>query len=1229
MEMFFAYKKLLVVCLILHGRSGLIRIRAVSTNWETSQNGSIHRQRRGVGSKDASYIKAPEKEVVLGLLIPYNVTDEAGISGYSGGQYYAAAFMLAIEDINNRTDLLSNVKLRYVWNDTRCLVDLAIKSQIWQHCSFRSSERTGVDAFIGTGCKCTTAVRNAVAMNLPIISHMCLDPQLANRTIYPTFARTVAMYKHLAPTLISLFDAFKWKRVAVFIERSALHEDAAEYVVWKMKQENMTIAVKHYLPSPPNYVPMLNDSDELVIKMRDAKRKARIILFLTSYPIAREALYVAFTESMINGEYAFIVCMKDVDEVKRNLKHQFKWYISHFTQTLHTSLDAKKALEAALILAPKLPEAKYSKFIHRLKTAMGMAPFFSNTYIGKVNGTHMEKSQSAPPLWGARAYDAVQLYALGLNKTLQQGKHVRDGRALINNIRSTTFRSILGHDIFVDENGEVGLNYTVLEKRGKRVEKIGEFVLEHPVDKNTSKVKRKVKLVLSKKIMWPGDGTVPRDSPKCGFEGEKCLPDPQQKEDKGHLFMAIAVALSIVGIVLFIIPVVMYRQYRLERELTSQLWKIDPNDLYVYDGRAPSCSSFGSITSNSWSIIEKGPREKFTTVAIYKGNFVAVKKVNKRTVELGRNVLMELKQMRDIRHENVNMFIGACTEPENILIVTQYASKGSLQDVLENETIKLDNLFILSLLYDIVKGLLYLNTTEIRVHGNLKSSNCVIDSRWVLKLTDFGLYHFKAKQENGDMQTREYYKSLLWCAPELLREEPYCPHINHKHDVYSFAIILQECHTREGAWSGTYMEPQDIVERVRFLECPPFRPAVPHLIEKVEGLRDLMKRCWLEEPDDRPSVFDIRKEIESMMRHNGLKRNIFDNMIYMMERYTENLEELVECKTGELLEEKRKTEALLERMLPITVAKQLKKGQAVEAEHFSDVTIYFSDIVGFTSLCAECTPMQVVNILNDLYTLFDDVIKGYDVYKVETIGDAYMVASGLPIRNGQQHAKEIALMSLHILSEVQGFTIRHKPGYKLKLRIGVHTGPVVAGVVGTVMPRYCLFGDTVNTSSRMETTGLPLKVHVSESTGEALLALGGFQLEKRGEVFLKGKGNVNTFWLIDAEESLKRTRLVEDERHKCHNAKIGSQFSMALLRNSPSLRAKLLSSGLSGTPRGTPKDSVNNSPSILNCNSSRRKKKMEFDTIVTAERVQLLRSNSPKGLHYENGETVNEEISAC
>ena len=117
-------------------------------------------------------------------------------------------------------------------------------------------------------------------------------------------------------------------------------------------------------------------------------------MFLTSYPTVREALLVAYKENMINGEYAFIVCMKDVDEVKRNLKHQFKWYISHYTETLHTSMDVKKALEAAVILAPKLPVAEYGKFVERLRTAMDKAPFFSNAFKGKINGTHMDKSQS-------------------------------------------------------------------------------------------------------------------------------------------------------------------------------------------------------------------------------------------------------------------------------------------------------------------------------------------------------------------------------------------------------------------------------------------------------------------------------------------------------------------------------------------------------------------------------------------------------------------------------------------------------------------------------------------------------------------------------------------------------------------------------------------------------------------------------------------------------------------
>ncbi|XP_042864700.1 adenylyl cyclase 78C-like, partial [Penaeus japonicus] len=164
------------------------------------------------------------------------------------------------------------------------------------------------------------------------------------------------------------------------------------------------------------------------------------------------------------------------------------------------------------------------------------------------------------------------------------------------------------------------------------------------------------------------------------------------------------------------------------------------------------------------------------------------------------------------------------------------------------------------------------------------------------------------------------------------------------------------------------------------------------------------------------------------------------------------------------------------------------------------------------------TQTQMVDMLNDLYTCFDDIIGDYDVYKVETIGDAYMVVSGLPICNGDRHAGEIASMALKLLDAAKTFTIRHRPSDTLKLRIGIHSGPCVAGVVGLTMPRYCLFGDTVNTASRMESTGEQLRIHISQANKLMLDKIGGYIVEKRGLTYVKGKGQMMTWWLVGIQK---------------------------------------------------------------------------------------------------------------
>uniref|UniRef100_A0A6Q2XK50 Guanylate cyclase n=1 Tax=Esox lucius TaxID=8010 RepID=A0A6Q2XK50_ESOLU len=656
-------------------------------------------------------------------------------------------------------------------------------------------------------------------------------------------------------------------------------------------------------------------------------------------------------------------------------------------------------------------------------------------------------------------YDGVLLYSQALNETLAEGGGRPRGNTVTRKMWNRTFHG----ESMRTRSAVLGRSVNLVQCR--RFALYGTCALERdcpPVVSVYNSTLKELVPVPGMKVQWPG-GAPPPDIPECGFKNDKpaCLTSMQK--------------------------------LKLENELAAQLWRVLWEDVQM--------SNMEKVLRRTCSRLTMSMRgSNYGSLLTMEGNFQIYAKTGYYKV-----------CMRDVQNEHLTRFIGACIDPPNICIISEYCPRGSLQDLMESESITLDWMFRYSLINDIVKGMAFLHNSVIVSHGNLKSSNCVVDSRFVLKITDYGLASFREKSPFED--THSYYARKLWAAPELLRTD--CPPAcgTQKGDIYSFGIILQELALLKGVFyiEGETHSPKEIVERVALGQWPYLRPSLcPQ--SHSEELGQLMQRCWSEDVNERPEFHHIKLLLR---KHNrGYGSNILDNLLSRMEQYANNLEELVEERTQAYHEEKRKAESLLYQILPHSVADQLKRGETVQAEAFDSVTIYFSDIVGFTAISAESTPMQVVTLLNDLYTCFDAIIDNFDVYKVETIGDAYMVVSGLPVRNGKQHGREIARMSLALLEAVHSFRIRHRPDQQLRLRSGIHSGPVCAGVVGLKMPRFCLFGDTVNTASRMESNGEALKIHVSEATRLVLEDFNCFQLELRGDVEMKGKGRMRTYWLL-------------------------------------------------------------------------------------------------------------------
>jgi serine/threonine protein kinase len=457
----------------------------------------------------------------------------------------------------------------------------------------------------------------------------------------------------------------------------------------------------------------------------------------------------------------------------------------------------------------------------------------------------------------------------------------------------------------------------------------------------------------------------------------------------------------------------------------------------------------------------------------YRKNSVASDYQNYR--KLREDFVEEMRYLSRLRHPCITTVMGAVMEKdEDPMLVMEFMDHGSLYDLLHNETMVLDGDLLLQILCDISQGVRFLHSAEPKViHGDLKAANILVDTRFRAKVADFGLSQKKNMGGTG---------TPFWMAPELLRRES---KNTDKTDVYSFGIMLYEVYARRDPYEG-----QPARDVLRAVADPLIRKRPPAPSHMPAALKTLMADCLDNDPEKRPTFEEIDTRLRRIDAEAALTASAASNV--------------------------KNSHVSLFDIFPRHVAEALRDGRKVEPEHKDVVTIFFSDIVGYTEMSARMDPSKVANMLDRLYHKFDTLSHELEIFKVETIGDAYMAVTNLVSKQTHDHAKRIAQFAIRAVAVANETLIDEDDPTKghVNIRVGFHSGPVVADVVGNRNPRYCLFGDAVNTASRMESNSAMNRINCSEEAAKYLKEQAPeIPLKPRGMVSIKGKGEMNCFWV--------------------------------------------------------------------------------------------------------------------
>ena len=577
------------------------------------------------------------------------------------------------------------------------------------------------------------------------------------------------------------------------------------------------------------------------------------------------------------------------------------------------------------------------------------------------------------------------------------------------------------------------------------------------------------------------------------------------------------VAPSIIIMTILIILFSYYQRKKINNLRDSEVWEIPMSKLVFYspssvsDSRGkfanlrksvPSINTFASLGSEE--ILVSGLMHwpgKWNQTSI------GLRIHEIKDLEMTRSMKRHIHGLREVIHENVLRFHGLISIDLDRYVISEYPSKGSLIDIIRDPEFNLNTNFKFSIAIDIAYGLSFLHHCGF-IHGHFRSACCVLNSKWTVKIMDWELdsvydkmgYVFSKRRdlmaeirEVEDNTDRALYLQF-WVAPELIRSE-WSASPNHKSDVYSYAIVLQEIFSRD----DPYFEISETISKKDIIQAILKNNLRPQHDENTPaGVKQAMEIAWAEDPARRPS-FDLLLRL--LKKASPSKNSVLDNMMEAMEEYTMHLEEKVGELSSEVETTKQNMKNILDTFVPSIVSETLASGKEVRPEFIESATLLKVRYENFQKMCSTWSPTETVFVLNNLTTVIQRLLTLHgNVLQLDNCFNANVFVSGTVNHSRLKHAGVIATFALSFIEAFKEFTSSRKVA--LVLKFGMHSGSVGFGIVGRYVPRYTVFGESMEILNAIASVSEPMNILISRDSYKLLENIGGFTIKANTNLML-------------------------------------------------------------------------------------------------------------------------------